>query len=382
MEAVLAIAIEDRVDLWFRDLEGAAEPQKFSKEIAEDSYYCFEIYWLIDELFRELRKSLPGNALELFNGIASVVVSIPGVIEEHRRLLQIPLWHADPHDTVQWNGKPYFDFGDELSEIAKGMIDAEGNTWSEPDREKFRDRIFVINDAGACAAFEGSRRKDEESDFVYLKAHVGINVGIPQRTYAGKQVNSKAHPEAGHGYPRLHGLDFDAGFEGVCPFHSDRGSCYEGMIAAHSFYKRIVETNSPVFNSWKRRLDELEAQKLSGQELDNALLQYVLGGDGRSPAGQGEGVELVAHYIAQLTYQISLLLAPKHIVIGGRMATTEVIDTVREMVVVLAGGYPNRKELSETGIAQHIVPSRADKFQQDTIEVQGALAIALSRAEL
>jgi predicted NBD/HSP70 family sugar kinase len=371
MEAVLAIAIEDRVDLWFRDLEGSGKPTKFSLAIPEDTDYCASIHRLIDELFRKLVGSLAASPLALFNRIGSIVVSVPGVVKEHRSLLQIPLWNSTATEA------PYFDFAEELCGIAQGLIKAEGKVWSAPDRAKFRGRVFVVNDATACAAFEDSRRKDEKPDFIYLKVHNGINVGIVQDSYDGTAVSAKAHPEAGHGLALLHKLDYEAGFKGVCRYH-DR--CFEGMIAAHSLYERIVATQSPVFNGWKGRLDELQAQGLSGQALDNALLDYVLGKDGQAAEAGGEGVDLIAHYVAQLTYQMSLL-APKHIVIGGRMARSQVISAVRQKIVKWANNYPQRDELTPTGVARHVVAGHAAKSEKVTIEVAGALAIAVLRAK-
>ncbi|MFL9935419.1 ROK family protein [Paraburkholderia sp. RL18-103-BIB-C] len=370
-EAVIAVAIEDRVDFMYRDLSGLGKPTKFSLTIPEDTDYCAEIHRLIDELFRKLVRSLAASPVALFNRIGSVVVSVPGVVKDHRSLLQIPLWNSTAAET------PYFDFAEELCGIAQGLIKAEGKTWSAPDRAKFRGRVFVVNDATACAAFEDSRRKDEKPDFIYLKVHNGINVGIVQDSYDGTAVSAKAHPEAGHGLALLHKLDYEAGFKGVCPFH-DR--CYEGMIAAHSLYARIVDTRSPVFNGWKRRLDELQAQELCGQALDNALLDYVLGEDGRPAAAGGDGVDLISHYVSQLAYHMSLL-APKHIVIGGRMARSQVISAVRQKMVKFANNYPQRDELTSTGVTRHVVAGHAAKSEKDTIEVQGALAIAVLRAK-
>lgn len=383
MKAVLAIAIEDRVDLWFRDLEGKEKPHTISNEIPERREYCTEVHKLLTEMLRELCASIPGGADHVFTAAVSVVVSCPGVIKAHRTLMQLPTWNSDmaPDKRVHWTiagrKKTNFDFPKVLAGIAAKLIRAEQKTWTPLAREAFESRVYVVNDATACAAFENFRRKDPEPDFIYIKAHNGINIGIIQPGHDGRtEPEDKWHPEAGHGFPRRQDYDFEAGFDGICPFHT---WCYEGYLASHSFRERAEHT-SERFKAWRAPLKRLRVRRLDGQKLDDAFLQYLLG-DGKTPPGvQGEGVVIIAHYIGQLALQLSLL-APKHIVIGGRMATPEVIDQVRKNILAWVDGYPLRKTLTPGGIARHIVRSKARKSDRDTIDVQGALSIAVLRAE-
>ncbi|CAB3802541.1 hypothetical protein LMG28614_05636 [Paraburkholderia ultramafica] len=379
MNAVLAIAIEDRVDLWFHDLDGTKKPRDCSREIPEGEGldFCEEVHKLLSELVGMMCATL-GSAREVFDSLRAVVVSVPGVVDKNRVLRQIPVWHTGARYNVQWNGRPCFDFAEVLSGVAANLIASQGESWPEPNRLAFQKTVYCVNDSTACAAFEDTRRKDDDPDFIYLKVHNGINVGIVQRSYDGRVVvSTKPHPEVGHAYPIRHDDDYDAGYKGICHFHD---SCYEGMIAAAGLRERIVTTESPVFGAWKQRLDELETEGLHGQALDNALVHYILGHGKRPPAGHGEGVDLVAWYVAQLAFHLSLL-APKHIVLGGRMATSAVITAVRQKLVDFANGYPQRDELTPAGISRHIVASQARESDKDTIEVQGALAIAVSRAK-
>jgi hypothetical protein len=155
--------------------------------------------------------------------------------------------------------------------------------------------------------------------------------------------------------------------------------CYEGLTAAHSFHERILKTQFEKFKAWKPKLDELKRERwLTGQKLDNALVDYLLGDDEKPPAGAA--IELVGHYIGQLVYQL-LLISPRQIVIGGHMARPRVVDEVRKIVRISAGDYPARPELTESGLKRHIVPSRARPHERYTVEIRGALEIALSRAK-
>ena len=386
MKAVLAIAIEDRVDLWFRDLEGTERSRRISTEIPEKSEYCTEVHDLLRDMLGDLCTTIAGGARELFSNAAAVVVSSPGVIEAHRKLLQIPLWNSDMaqdkrvHWTLSGETIDGFDFREVLSEIGVKLIQAQGKSWSPLSRRSFEERVYVVNDATACAAFEHSQRNDPDPDFLYIKAHNGINVGIIQPGRDGRSERAdKWHPEAGHGFPRRQDYDFKAGFEGICPFHE---SCYEGYMAAKSFVQRALDAGSVTFEAWRTPLNKLKLQGLSGQKLDNAFLQYLLGDEENPPGAQGEGVKIIGHYVGLLALQLSLPLAPKQIVIGGRMATAEVIDEARENILDWVQDYPSRRVLTtREGLAEHIVPSVALESDKDTIEVQGAMAIAVLRAQ-
>lgn len=426
---LLALAIEDRVDLlaWCDGEEWRFPPEGSpAADIPEGGDYFAAVHGLITDLFKQLREKFhETEAGDLFNSVAALVVSTPGVVKDNRTLLQLPLWHSNWSWFVQWQlkneedgkvkveDKKDFDFPTELAAIAAGIItgkkDKQGNscTWRESERARFMASVFVVNDATAAGAFEFSlrmrqtERDRDAADFVYVKMHNGINVGVIARGFDGRPEIKVRHAEAGHGYVVPHPLDQAAQFghlppdeqeddggkklTGACPYH---GHCLEGRIAVHSFWMRAQHGGHPVFKAWRKIADKL-AETLTGQDLDNALVHAILGRGKKSAAGHGEGVDLLAYYAAQLVHQLAIgPLAPKQIVLGGRMAKPKVIEAIQAYVAGFCNNYPARPELD---IAmqqqllpkdQYLVPTQAQDKDKHIIEACGALTIAFSRANM
>jgi hypothetical protein len=395
MKTSLAIAIEDRVDLWFRGDPNSPYIQAFApldiSEAQDSDDYMAAVYLLIRQLLHLLVNAQEKmTAKELFNSIASVVVSVPGVVDKNSRLLQVPVWHSKQYPTVRWVHKKtpeepgvekeFFDFPVELADLADILIKEQNTQWSIEEKERFSSIIYVVNDASACAAFEYSKHKDQSSDFVYVKLHNGVNVGTVQPGYNGYATVRVNHPEAGHSFPIPFRLDHEAKYEGCCYYHK---WCFEGMLAVHGFYKRAMESkSSPIFSSWGSAIEALSAaqETLKGQRLDNALLRFILSQKPENSEKYNEGVLLIAHYAAQLVYQLAIgPLSPGQIVIGGRMARPEVLSAIRENVKAWCNNYPMRDSLNKD-IERYIVPSLASRNERHTIEVHGAMAIASGRA--
>lgn len=393
-KAVLAIAIEDRVDVWFQNADGEVF-FKSDPEIPEGRNYLEEVHRLIREQFQSLLVSLKLDAASLFDSIASIVVSIPGVIEKDV-LLQIPLWHSKSFDTACWkhNGelKTCFDFPNELADIVQSLIEKQGLRWNIHARKQFADRVLAVNDATAGAIFECDRRLDlgmgpqDARDFIYVKIHEGMNVGVVKSGSGGKIIVPATHPEAGHSYAEPHELDFHIFFQGICRFH--RG-CFEGMIAVHGIYKRAMsrkKASNPkhraVLDSWKKKALALRRKKLRGHQLDDALLQAAFQSGPLTKDGTNYAVDLIAHYAAGLIYQLMIgPLAPKQVVIGGPSATEPVLIEIRKKVRrEFAHGYPARPELSAQEIDNSIVRVGVAAEEVREIEVRGALAMANSEA--
>ena len=383
-KALLAIAIEDRVDLWFE--RGSENVKLPSNDIPEGGNYFERFHRLIEEQFIELIRSSPNqDAGDLFNSIAATVVSVRGVVRDNKTLLQISLWYHECHTTARWNhngvDKAFFDFPEELTAIAASLVSTYSDKpWRAAERQRFKETVFVVNDATAAAAFEYGRQFPNPVDFIYLKLHNGVNCGVVERGQNGKFTIRSVHAEMGHLLPLTHKRDDDADFFGVCTAHKRHG-CFEGMLSCNSFYHRAINSKDPNFASWKRHIDKLEAQGyVPGRELDKALIAHILGSKGKAPKGKG-GVELVADYAAQIVHQLAVgYFAPTQIIVGGRLAKPLVLDAIRAQVVWDVNGYPNRQELTAGGINGFIVPSRAKPEEKRTIEVGGALTIARSRA--
>lgn len=403
--ALLAIAIEDTVDLWFlpdsrkyeqRIIISQEIPEPAATEEGPDKHYLSCVYSMLSGMLAALQQKIRTQFKidveigDLFNSIGSAVVSIPGVIHANRELLQIPLWNSSlPHDanSMTWSPKAgdptrnSFDFPKELANIAESLILGVGKTWRITERARFEDAVFVVNDTTACAAFEHWKRELEKNrhgdhDFVFVKMHNGINVGVVEKNSAGDLVLRATHAEAGHGFPLLHPLDGDANFAGSCRFH---GRCFEGLLASHSFHDRAVAAENPVFKAWQAFLKKT---KLTGQARDNALLNHILGDENTKPSGKGEGVALVAWYTAQLIHQMAIgPLGPSQIVIGGKLANRHVVRGIQKHIRDWSQSYPMRSTLGEA-VSSFIVIGQANEKNDAQSEVQGALTIAYAKNHL
>ncbi len=130
---------------------------------------------------------------------------------------------------------------------------------------------------------------------LYMTVGTGIGVGVMMN---GQLLHGLLHPEAGHmRLPRDPQRD---PFMGACPYHGD---CFEGLACGPAMAKRWgqpAETLPPDHPAWA----------------------------------------LEAHYIALAVVNLTLVVAPQRIVIGGGvMQQTGVIQMVRREVVELLNGY-------------------------------------------
>jgi fructokinase len=169
-------------------------------------------------------------------------------------------------------------------------------------------------------------------DFVYITAGTGIGGGGMAR---GKLLHGLVHPEMGHmGLPRLPGDDF----EGVCPFH---GRCWEGLCSGPAIAKRAgvpAEDLPPDHPAW----------------------------------------DLTARYMAHALVNLTCVLSPRRIILGGsvrkagRLGETRFFGRVRAAFRSILAGYIASPALTETGLAEFIVPPRLG----DDAGVCGAIALA------
>ncbi len=130
---------------------------------------------------------------------------------------------------------------------------------------------------------------------LYMTVGTGIGVG---GLVNGQLLHGLLHPEAGHiRLPRDPQRD---PFTGACPYHGD---CFEGLACGPAMAKR-----------WGQPAETLPADH---------------------PAWQ-----LEAHYIALAVMNLTLVVAPQRIVIGGGvMQQPGLIDNVRREVVESLNGY-------------------------------------------
>ncbi len=169
-------------------------------------------------------------------------------------------------------------------------------------------------------------------DFVYITVGTGIGGGGMAR---GRLLHGLVHPEMGHmGLPRLSGDDF----EGACPFH---GRCWEGLCSGPAIAKRTgmpAEDLPPEHPAW----------------------------------------ETVIRYAAHALVNITCVLSPRRIIVGGsvrkagRLGEEAFFARLRAAFREIMAGYIASPSLSETGIADFIVPPDLG----DDAGVCGAIALA------
>ena len=146
---------------------------------------------------------------------------------------------------------------------------------------------------------------------LYMTVGTGIGVGIMVN---GQPLHGLLHPEAGHMLlPRDPQRD---PFVGACPYHGD---CFEGLAGGPALAKRwgqAAETLPPDHPAWR----------------------------------------LEAHYIALAVANLTLVLSPQRIVIGGGVLQhTGLLERVRSEVRELLNGYVQSEQITQH-IDQFIVP--------------------------
>lgn len=167
---------------------------------------------------------------------------------------------------------------------------------------------------------------------LYMTVGTGIGVG---GLVNGQLLHGLLHPEAGHmRLPRDPQRD---PFTGACPYHGD---CFEGLACGPAMAKR-----------WGQPAETLPADH---------------------PAWA-----LEAHYIALAVMNLTLIVAPQRIVIGGGVTQQPgLIDNVRREVVQLLNGYLQTDRITRD-INRFIVPPALGNQSG----MLGAIALALREDE-
>ena len=159
-----------------------------------------------------------------------------------------------------------------------------------------------VNAAALAEATLGAAVADQR--VVYITVGTGIGGGV---AIDGRQGNGVSHPEMGHLKVAPHPEDsFSAG---ICPFHD---ACVEGLASGAAIMER-----------WGCPLSDLP------------------------PSHPGHRLE--SFYLAQLCYNIALVLVPDKIVLGGGvMETPGLLEAVQRQTKDLMGGY-----MAGTGMMDH-----------------------------
>lgn len=149
------------------------------------------------------------------------------------------------------------------------------------------------------------------TDLVYVTVGTGVGGGILSN---GKLVHGLIHPELGHMLIR-HDFQTDP-FEGICPFHKD---CLEGLASGVSMAAR-----------WSTNPEHLP--------------------------NNHPGWDLEAEYLAQMCINLTLMLSPQRIIIGGGVPQHEgLLSLIRSKFQSFLNKYLVSPSFSES-IESYIVP--------------------------
>ena len=180
-----------------------------------------------------------------------------------------------------------------------------------------------VNTAALGEFLHGHHGTDVHT-LVYVTVGTGIGAGVVTNGHILDGV--LLHPEAGHILVRRHKADE---FEGVCPFHGD---CLEGLTTANSVAKRLG----------------IDIHDLKNVSDDDGVWDQA------------------AYYLAQLCVNMTLILSPHVIVLGGgSLQRRSLFPRIREHFTKLMNGYI-RHEKVLTALDRYIVPSRFDAADSKT----------------
>eukprot|EP00474_Spongospora_subterranea_P000419 CRZ00877.1 hypothetical protein [Spongospora subterranea] len=163
--------------------------------------------------------------------------------------------------------------------------------WSHFDVLGFLQRQFPnipieidtdVNGAALAELHYGVGKGKKMGSIAYITIGTGIGVGI---CIGGASHIGRSHSEAGHSQVKRHECDT---FPGICPFHKD---CVEGLASATALAARL--------------------------SIHESALKLVPDSD--------RVWELVAYYIGQLCANLSLILSPESIVLGGGVSKRAVL---------------------------------------------------------
>ncbi|ARY92536.1 MULTISPECIES: ROK family protein [Lacticaseibacillus] len=191
--------------------------------------------------------------------------------------------------------------------------------------------VFFTTDVNASAYGEYMSWQNEGiKSLVYFTIGTGIGGGAIQN---GHFIGGMAHLEMGHTAVRAFPGD---DFEGVCPYHGNR--CFEGMASGPAIAAR---TGIP------------------GEQLDRSNPVF----------------RLISYYVAQLTFDAYLNLAPAKIVIGGSVVSETELPQIYEDFNGLNAGYVNTPALSDLIVLSR-VPNNGSATMGDFALAKQMLASA------
>jgi len=173
--------------------------------------------------------------------------------------------------------------------------------WKDVDLKAIACRLDapyqIDTDVNAAALGELDAHASPQENLVYVTVGTGIGGGVANQ---GTISSGTDHPEMGHlPVRRVAGDDYP----GCCPFHGD---CLEGLASGPAILDR-----------W--------------------------GADLTALGSNHEGLPLIANYLGQLVVSLTLVTAPRQIIIGGGVAQAPgLLEQIQQEAHRQLGGYLSR----------------------------------------
>ncbi|MRI82594.1 ROK family protein [Aerococcaceae bacterium DSM 109653] len=236
--------------------------------------------------------------------------------EEYQTIDKISIKTTDPKETLEQVIHFFNKYKEQLSSFGIGSfgpIDCDKHSptygfitntpkllWKDFDvlgtlKSEFNVPMYWTTDVNASAYGEYHFGHGEDlSSLVYVTIGTGVGGGAIQN---GEFIGGASHPEMGHMIVHPHS---SATQGGICPYHD---FCLEGLACGPAIEHRAG---------------------IKGNDLDPESVEW----------------EIEAYYIAQAVYNITYLLRPERIILGGGVMNKEsLLEKVQESYQKLAGDY-------------------------------------------
>ncbi|MRJ47245.1 ROK family protein [Fundicoccus ignavus] len=236
--------------------------------------------------------------------------------KEYQTLDKISIETTDPKETLKQVIHFFNKYKEQVSSFGIGSfgpIDCDKNSptygfitntpkllWKDFDvlgtlKSEFNVPMYWTTDVNASAYGEYHFGHGEDlSSLVYVTIGTGVGGGAIQN---GEFIGGASHPEMGHMIVHPHS---SATQGGICPYHD---FCLEGLACGPAIEHRAG---------------------IKGNDLEPESVEW----------------EIEAYYIAQAVYNITYLLRPERVILGGGVMNKEsLLEKVQESYQKLAGDY-------------------------------------------
>jgi hypothetical protein len=258
-----------------------------------------------------LRKELEGlrnskRYSHLFRDVGAVSVSAIGLVVDRKMENGKSDKYLKSLRRKQW-GHPVSEDGVIRTDRVVDFIDLFSSLFTGPARDDswLGTYLTVRNDAAAKAIAEWRLFGDKNLvPFVYVLIHSGMNAGVV--SYGGNEYRNALHPEFGHVRPSRHPDDklIDAAHSG-CPVHDD---CYEGICSGLRLERRYGTADLPKDH---------------------------------------EAWDFMSYYTAQACLTLTMMLAPRKIIVGGCFSNEYMLAKIVRHFDVLNNGYSSYTEMDD-----------------------------------